>query len=201
MFGREKDEAEGQPQKRVKRREMERRKREQRKLIIIVATLAVAGSAVGAAILFAPPPALPHDLQPGEIVSQSPMHIHPKLILVSDGTERIIPGNIGIQNGIWASHDLDHFLDTREGAQGQLSPLHTHDTSGVIHVEASVTRGFTLGEFFAVWGQPLGPSQTWDLVADQHHQLSLKVDGNPSAAWENVVFHDGMQIVISSITV
>jgi hypothetical protein len=201
VVGREKDPLAGQPQKRMKRRELERRRREQRKLIIIVATLAVAGSAVGAAIVLSPPPPLPHGIQPGEIVSNNPMHIHTKLIVVSDGTERIIPSNIGIQQGIWASHDLDHFLDTREGAQGQLSPLHTHDSSGLIHVEASVTRGFTLGEFFAVWGQPLGPNQVWDLVADQHHQLSLKVDGNPAANWENIVLRDGMQVVITSITV
>jgi hypothetical protein len=38
-------------------------------------------------------------------------------------------------------------------------------------------------------------------VADQHHQLSLSVDGVASAAWENVVFHDGQQIVITSVTV
>jgi hypothetical protein len=33
-----------------------------------------------------------------------------------------------------------------------LSPLHTHDTSGVIHVESPTVRPFTLGQVFGVWG-------------------------------------------------
>jgi len=37
----------------------------------------------------------------------------------------------------------------------QICWLHTHDTSGIIHVEAGDSRTFTLGDFFAVWRQPL----------------------------------------------
>jgi hypothetical protein len=33
-----------------------------------------------------------------------------------------------------------------------LSPLHTHDATGVIHVESPTVRTFTLGQFFGVWG-------------------------------------------------
>ncbi len=35
------------------------------------------------------------------------------------------------------------------------SPLHTHDHSGKIHVEAAAPATFTLGQLFAIWGQPL----------------------------------------------
>jgi len=34
--------------------------------------------------------------------------------------------------------------------------LHTHDGSGVVHIEADSPKTFTLGQFFALWGQPLG---------------------------------------------
>src|SRR5207237_791999 len=33
--------------------------------------------------------------------------------------------------------------------------LHTHDTSGIIHIEAGDNRALTLGDFFAVWRQRL----------------------------------------------
>lgn len=33
--------------------------------------------------------------------------------------------------------------------------LHTHDGSGVVHIETDVPKTFTLGQFFALWGQPL----------------------------------------------
>jgi hypothetical protein len=37
--------------------------------------------------------------------------------------------------------------------------LHTHSADGIIHTESPVTRTFTLGEFFDVWGQPLSSRQ------------------------------------------
>jgi hypothetical protein len=32
------------------------------------------------------------------------------------------------------------------------APLHTHDATGIIHVESPVVRDYSLGEFFDVWG-------------------------------------------------
>ena len=47
--------------------------------------------------------------------------------------------------------------------------LHTHDSSGMIHVEAPAPLPFTLGQFFDIWGEPLSPGgllgQTGTLVA------------------------------------
>jgi hypothetical protein len=63
------------------------------------------------------------------------VHIHEHLDLFVDGKAVAVPADIGI--------------DTSEGF---LSPVHTHDTSGIIHVESPVVRGFTLGQFFDVWG-------------------------------------------------
>ncbi len=37
--------------------------------------------------------------------------------------------------------------------------LHTHTQDGIIHVEAPVARTFTVGDLFAVWGQPLSSNQ------------------------------------------
>ena len=37
--------------------------------------------------------------------------------------------------------------------------LHTHDATGVIHVESPVRRVYTLGQFFDIWGQPLSTTQ------------------------------------------
>ncbi|MGC3979733.1 MAG: hypothetical protein QM808_00555 [Steroidobacteraceae bacterium] len=37
-------------------------------------------------------------------------------------------------------------------------PLHTHNATGIIHVEAPAAALFTLGQLFAIWGQPLSPT-------------------------------------------
>jgi len=34
--------------------------------------------------------------------------------------------------------------------------IHTHDTTGVVHVFTQVGKSDTLGQVFSVWGQPLG---------------------------------------------
>jgi hypothetical protein len=40
--------------------------------------------------------------------------------------------------------------------------LHTHTPDGIIHIEAPIPRTFTLGDFFAVWGEPL---TAWEVGA------------------------------------
>ena len=37
--------------------------------------------------------------------------------------------------------------------------LHVHAQDGVIHIESPTTRTYTLGQFFAEWGQPLSASR------------------------------------------
>ena len=60
--------------------------------------------------------------------------------------------------------------------------MHTHDSSGVIHVEAPESvakRTFTLGEFFQVWKQPLSGKQVASLEVAKGEQLKVFVDGKP----------------------
>jgi len=69
-------------------------------------------------------------------------HIHMHLDVFVNGKKRPVPPLIGIFNT----------------AGGFLSELHTHDTTGVIHVESpSKDRKFSLGEFFGVWGVRFTP--------------------------------------------
>ena len=46
----------------------------------------------------------------------------------------------------------------RTSASPAIAPLHTHDTSGVLHTESEDSRPNTLGEFFTEWGVTLDPS-------------------------------------------
>jgi hypothetical protein len=66
----------------------------------------------------------------------STLHIHQHLDLYVNGAKQVVPAQIGIITS----------------PQVVFSPLHTHDTSGIIHVESPTVRSFTLGEFFDVWG-------------------------------------------------
>jgi hypothetical protein len=63
------------------------------------------------------------------------LHIHQHLDVFVDGREVTVPADVGINP-----------------AAGFLSPIHTHDDSGIIHVESPTDRVFTLGQVFDVWG-------------------------------------------------
>jgi hypothetical protein len=63
------------------------------------------------------------------------LHIHSHLDIYVRGRRVTVPAGVGINPG------LPYF-----------SPLHTHDATGVMHVESPTVRAYTLGEFFGVWG-------------------------------------------------
>lgn len=72
-------------------------------------------------------------------------HDHMRLGLVKDGKQIKVPANIGISEKLWHDHSLDQY------AAG-IAPIHTHDESGTLHIESTVRREFTFGEFLDIWG-------------------------------------------------
>lgn len=55
-------------------------------------------------------------------------------------------------------------LPAEIGLQGCTYELHTHDRSGLIHVESAVDKTFTLGQFFSVWGKSLLKTNVADIT-------------------------------------
>ena len=64
-----------------------------------------------------------------------PFHIHALLRIYVDGKRVPVPANIGIDQ-----------------ANGFIAPIHTHDATGIIHLEAVEAYPFKLGQVFNVWG-------------------------------------------------
>jgi hypothetical protein len=92
----------------------------------------------------------------------SAVHIHQHLDLYVAGKKVTVPAQVGIDAG---------------GAY--LSDLHTHDTSGIMHVESPSVRSFSLGQFFAVWGLRLDARCIGGLCAGGGKRLAVWVDGTP----------------------
>lgn len=115
------------------------------------------------------------------------MHIHAHIAVIQDGRELVVPKEIGISSELWKDHSLDEFGPS----SGLLAPMHTHDTSGTIHIESTVEREYTLGEFLAIWGlDPTGVVQVtdssgaqaqdyWNHVLTRNEELALEVSGQP----------------------
>jgi hypothetical protein len=104
------------------------------------------------------------------------MHNHIHLNITADGNPMVIPANIGIDPQLHEDNSLDMYGP-------QKSPLHTHTSSGTLHVESKIITDYTLGEFLDVWGLPLGGKA-----------IKMTVDGNPVSDYRNHILRDGQEI-------
>jgi hypothetical protein len=76
------------------------------------------------------------------------------------------------------------------------SSLHTHDHTGIIHMEAAHPYNFTLGDFFSVWGVKLGPARLGGLTGYGGDKLQFYLNGQPLTNPAAHVLHNGDSIVI-----
>lgn len=88
------------------------------------------------------------------------LHIHSHLDVFVNGTRVTVPADIGI--------DIP---------RQQISPLHTHDTSGVVHIESPVKKDFTLGEFMTEWNVPITKDSLGTLKTGGGKELHVYVNG------------------------
>jgi len=85
-------------------------------------------------------------------------HIHVYIAVYVDGHPRTLPAGIGITRPpLVEKSSAGTFLDA--GLYDCLYWLHTHVADGIVHVEAPLKQGFTLGQFFDIWNQPLNAGQ------------------------------------------
>ena len=90
-----------------------------------------------------------------------------------------LPANIGI-----------------DSAKGVESSMHTHDGSGIIHMEAPHPFNYTLGDFFSVWGVKLGPAQLGGLKGYGGDHLHFFLNGKPLSNPAALVLHKDDSVVI-----
>ena len=82
-------------------------------------------------------------------------HIHTHLAVYVNGVLRPISPGIGTVAPV-AQQTANGVFDS---ASSCYYWLHVHAQDGVIHVESPTNGTYTLGQFFAIWGQPLSKTQ------------------------------------------
>jgi hypothetical protein len=86
-------------------------------------------------------------------------HFHTHLDVIVDGKPVPVPANIGV-------------------TQGSMVELHTHDASGVLHVESPKPKErYILGQLFREWQVRLDPNAIGGLKADGTNTLRAYVNG------------------------
>jgi len=117
---------------------------------------------------------------------QSAYHVHAHLTIFINGVQVAVPKGIGItpprtveQNFVTGGSDFYW--------------LHTHDETGIIHIEAPQPEVFTLGQFFDIWGETLSSSQ----LAGEKGQVVAYVNGTPyRGSPRNIPLGDHTEITI-----
>jgi hypothetical protein len=89
-------------------------------------------------------------------MEQLAYHIHAHLAIYVNGKQMTVPYGIGIAQP-WSTEpdNGSYFVDSG----GAFYYLHTHDDTGVIHIESPTSATYTLGQFFAEWNQQLSTTQ------------------------------------------
>jgi len=106
------------------------------------------------------------------------MHIHPKLKILVDGAEMKVPANIGI------------------APDGRMRVIHTHDETGIIHVESPRQAEFTFGDFLKIWGKNL-TSSCFDRYCGK---IRFTANGQEVEDPHNYILRDGDELVLEVTT-
>ncbi|SRR4029079_5691415 len=89
-------------------------------------------------------------------------HYHAHLSIFVNGSSYLVPGGIGIKP------DCIYWL-------------HTHDDSGIIHIESPQNNIFNLGQFFDIWGQKYNNTQLFGFSTGNSTNGDLTVYLNGTA--------------------
>jgi hypothetical protein len=101
---------------------------------------------------------------------QLAFHVHSHLQIYVNGKQRNLPYGIGIVPPLSVQSEGGQSF---AGGGKAIYWLHTHDESGIVHIESPVQRTFTLGNFFDIWGQKLNAQQ----VGPAHGKVTAYLNG------------------------
>ncbi len=95
-------------------------------------------------------------------VGSEKFHQHAQLRVYVDGLLTPVPSGVGLDN-----------------KRKVFSSLHTHNATGVLHLEADTPFKVTLGDLFAIWGLAFGPDHIGSLENGDGRKLRTYVNGRP----------------------
>ena len=108
-----------------------------------------------------------------------PFHQHVHLTIKINDRPVYIPANIGIYP-----------------ERGCMTTIHTHDNSGIIHLEMPYAHALSLADFFKNWGKPFSRTRLLDKQIDSTHAIVMTVNGKLNDQYEHLVLENSQFIEI-----
>jgi hypothetical protein len=108
-------------------------------------------------------------------------HVHAHLDVFVNGKQNVVPAGIGINVHDPGVHHSGSGMSQLYGGIAMcrrpcISPLHTHDTSGILHTESASPIPHRLGQFFIEWGVRLS-AHCVNVYCSPATQVGIYVDG------------------------
>ena len=156
-------------------------------ILIVVISLVTCGSGIGTYVATAQTPSsiIPLTIDGIECNAneQFLFHIHTHISIFVNGQLMYVPPQIGII------------------PEKCIYWLHTHDESGIIHIESPIKRDFTVGQFFELWKKKLENPQIFDNIFNEKgsNMPQIYINGNklPSGTnYRDVKLHAHDEIVL-----
>jgi len=118
---------------------------------------------------------------PALLEEGSAMHAHQHLDLYIKGKYVQVPSMIGISL-------TERFI----------SPVHTHDTTGEIHIESPTVQSYNLGQFFDIWGVRFSSKCIGAYCEDPQNTIKVFLDGRAVSGDPRLLeLKDHLEIVVT----
>ena len=112
-------------------------------------------------------------------------HDHSNLKIYLDGQQRLIPSMIGIDSEIC------------NGDTENMHAVHTHDSTGKLHIESNTDIDIPIGVFFDIWGVHFNETGIFEYRVNETYELVMTIDGVLTTEYDDYLLVNGKEIVIS----
>ena len=108
-------------------------------------------------------------------------HATPQIFI--NGEQELIPANVGIMTDIC----------NQEGEE--MHAVHTHDSSGRLHIESNEDIDIPIGVFFDIWGHHFDETGIFEYRVNSTHELIMTVGGQQINEYDDYLLVNTSDII------
>ena len=110
-------------------------------------------------------------------------HDHAVLNIFINGEQELVPANIGILTDIC-------------NEQGEeMHAVHTHDSSGRLHIESNEQIDIPIGVFFDIWGHHFDETGIFEYRVNSTHELIMTVGGTVVDSYDDYLLVNTSEVI------
>ncbi len=110
-------------------------------------------------------------------------HDHATLQIFINGQQEVIPANVGIMTDIC----------NKDGEE--MHAVHTHDSSGRLHIESNEDIDIPIGVFFDIWGHHFDETGIFEYRVNSTHELIMTVGGQEIDKYDDYLLINTSDII------